>query len=100
MQFVFWEWAIAFADLWGQLEQWLQCWRVQREFVQPSLELEPQCWLPLRSTLICRISRMSMDVLTVRGDKGVHFRSGPYGRRKRDIARGWAVPPFEETNKS
>ena len=97
---VFWEWTTAFADLWGQLEQWRQCWRVQREFEQPSLELEQQHRLPLRSTLICRISRISKDVLPVRGDKGVHFRSGPYGRRKIGIVRGWAVPPFEETNKS
>lgn len=100
MQFMLWEWTTAFADLRGQLEQRLQCRRVQREFEQPSLELEPQHWLPLRSTLICRISRMSKDVLTVRGDKGVHFRSGPHGRRKIGAVRGWTASPFEETNKS
>ena len=52
MQFVFWEWTTAFADLWGQLEQWLQSWRVQRELEKPSLEIEQQHLLSLRSNLI------------------------------------------------
>lgn len=43
-----------FADLWGQLEQRFQCWRVQREFEQPSFQLEQQHRLPLRSTLKCQ----------------------------------------------
>ena len=100
MQLVFWEWTTAFADLWGQLEQWRQCWRVQREFEQPSLELEQQHRLPLRSTLICRISRAPTGFLPVRGDKGVYFRSGLQGRRKTGAVRGWAALPFEEPNKS
>ncbi len=100
MQLKLREWATAFADSWGQLEQRRQCGRVQSELEQPSVELQRQHRLSLRSTLICRISRAPTDFLPVRGDKGVYFRSGLQGRRKTGAVRGWAVLPFEEPNKS
>ena len=34
------EWVIAFADLWWQLEQHLECWCVQREPEQSTFQLD------------------------------------------------------------
>ena len=66
---------IAFADLWWQLEQHLECWCVQREPEQSTFQLEHEHRLPLRSTLICQ-NRKLQGLPTVRGDKGTCFHSG------------------------
>ena len=68
-------WVIAFADLWWQLEQHLECWCVQREPEQSTFQLEHEHRLPLRSTLICQ-NRKLQGLPTVRGDKGTCFHSG------------------------
>lgn len=69
------EWVIAFADLWWQLEQHLECWCVQREPEQSTFQLEHEHRLPLRSTLRCQ-NRKLQGLPTVRGDKGTCFHSG------------------------
>lgn len=69
------EWVIAFADLWWQLEQHLECWCVQREPEQSTFQLEHELRFPLRSTLICQ-NRKLQGLPTVRGDKGTCFHSG------------------------
>ena len=69
-----WEWVVACADLWRQLEQHVQCGCVLRELEQLSYEFQLEHRVPLRSTLNARIGMLT-NLPAVRGDKGIHFHS-------------------------